>query len=258
MKELTMLNRSNKFRYKLAQYKADIPQPRKNEIVIIPEDNRMDDFRPYLGTQKLPSWWNLLPKGKGTLRRCQGTYDFISLGGFVPLWTNVHIRPNITHHHYDIKLDPIDGFQFRHDGFTPETSTGCPIEKHKSLETGQYIKLVTPWRFITPKGVSLMSLPVMHEPDANFSVIPGIVHTDYYHQINVVINVHSDKEFVIPAGTPIMQLIPFKRDTNTKKIVWGNESMHRFVASSGLGEGSLITEDKSLMYRRLQRRADGR
>lgn len=252
-----MGRRSEKFRYKIAQYRHDLPNPKKNEIVIVPEDNRLTSIPPYTGAGSLPAWWNKLPKGRGSLRRCQGTYDYVKLGAYVPLWTNVHIRPNINGSAYEVMLDPMDSFPFGVDGFSAETSTGCPIENVKSIESGQYIKLVTPWRFITAKGISLMSLPVSHEPDPNYSVVPGIVHSDYYHQINVVLNVHTKEPFTIEAGTPIMHLVPIERSVNTSQIVWGNESMKRFVMSSGLGEGHIVNQnDKSLTYRKLLRRAD--
>ena len=251
-----MLGRFRNYRYKTISYKADVPKPKNGQVLIVPDDNRIVDFSPYTGSDNLPSWWKSLPKGKGTLRRCQGTYDYVTQGFYVPLWTNVTIRPNITNHHFETKLDPLDGRHFGIDGFAPESSTGCPIEKVKSIESGQYIKLVTPWRFVTNRGTSLMSLPILLEPDPRYSVVPGIVHTDYYHQINVVINVHTTEEFTIPAGTPMLHLIPIKRKNNIKNIIWGNESMFRFVSASGLGVGQLVQEDKSLIYRKLQRQAD--
>jgi len=251
-----MLRRLKNYRYKVVQYKSDLPKPKRNEVVIVPVDNRIIDFSPYVGEDKLPSWWTSLPKGKGSLRRCQGTYDYVTQGFYIPLWTNITVRPNMNGHHFEVKTDPIDGLNFHVDGFGPETARGCPIEHTKALEQGQYLKLVSPWRFITQKGTSLMSLPMLFEPDPRFSVVPGIVHTDYYHQINIVINVHTDKEFTIPAGTPIQHMIPVKRNNNTRKIIWGNESMYRFVAASGLGEGQLIHQDKSVIYRKLQRRMD--
>ena len=256
MKGLTMLRRLKNYKYKIIKYKSDLPKPKRNEVFIIPADNRIIDFSPYVGEEKLPAWWTSLPKGKGSLRRCQGTYDYVTQGFYIPLWTNVTIRPNMSGHHFEINTDSMYGLDFLVEGFGPETARGCPIEHRKALEQGQYLKLVSPWRFITPKGTSLMALPMLFEPDPKFSIFPGIVHTDYYHQINIVINVHTDKEFTIPAGTPIQHMVPVKRNNNIRKIIWGNESMYRFVASSGTGEGQLIHRDKSVIYRKLQRRID--
>jgi len=254
-----MRNRSEKFRYKIAQYRNDIPTPKQNEIVIIPQDNRIIDFPPYAGSSQLPSWWKDLNKGRGSIRRCQGTYDYVSYGAIMPLWTNITIRPNMNGTMYETKADNIDhAMQFPIEGFDAGSATGCPIEHGKSLETGQYIKLVSPWRFITSKNVSLMTLPMLLEPDPRYSIVPGIVHTDFYHQINVVIIPHTKEEFTIPVGTAIQHLIPIRRDHNFKEIIWGNESMYKFVAHSGLGDGNLVYGDdkKSSIYRKLQRRQD--
>jgi hypothetical protein len=254
-----MRNRSEKFRYKIAQYRHDIPTPKNNEIVIIPQDNRVINFPPYTGTSQLPSWWKDLSKGRGSMRRCQGTYDYVSYGLTIPLWTNITIRPNMNNTMYETRADDIDQkMRFPIEGFNAETATGCPIEHTKSLESGQYIKLVSPWRFITAKNVSLVTLPMLLEPDPRYSVVAGIVHTDYYHQINAVIIPHTNEEFTIPAGTPIQHMIPIRRDHNFKNIIWGNESMYKFVAHSGLGDGNLVYQDdkKSSIYRKLQRRQD--
>lgn len=251
-----MLRRLKKYKYKTVHYKQDLPKPKNGEVLIIPMDNRIVDFPPYSGTEKLPSWWQELAKGRGSIRRCQGTYDYVTNGFYIPLWTNVTIRPNMNGTHFDVKMDHIEGVQFGVDSFRSESAKGCPIEHSKALDDGQYIKLVSPWRFMTPKGISLMALPMLFEPDPRFSIVPGIVHTDYYNQINVVINVHTDKEFTIPAGTPIQHMVPIRRKNNIKNILWGNESMFRFVAAGGLGEGQLVEADKSYIYRKLQRKID--
>lgn len=254
-----MRKRSDNWKYKIAQYKSDIPKPKKGEIVVVPYDNRVGDFPPFIGMNNLPKWWNNLNKGRGSIRRCQGTYDYVSYGMTMPLWTNVKIRPNMNGTAYEVRTDRIDdSVTFPVEGFNAESTNGCPIEKTKKIQTAQYIKLVSPWRFITAEGVSLVTLPMLFEPDPRYSIVAGIVHTDYYHQINVVINVHTDEEFTIPAGTPIQHMIPIRRNDNFNKIIWGNESMFKFIAHSGLGEGHLVVEDreKSVIYRKLQRRAD--
>jgi len=252
-----MRKRSEKYKYKEVKFKSDLPKPKRGEVAIVPMDNRVFEFLPYVGMNSLPEWWKNLNKGKGSIRRCQGTYDYVTNGFILPLWTNLTVRPNANGTQYETKMDHIDPmFRFSVEGFNAESAKGCPIEHHKSLEEGQYIKLVTPWRFITPKNVSIMTLPVLFEPDPRYSVVPGIVHTDFYHQINVVINVHTTEEFTIPAGTPILHMIPIKRNENTKNILWGNESMYKFVAHSGLGENGLVYDDKSTIYRKLQRRSD--
>lgn len=248
-----MRNRSKKYRYKIANYLEDIPKPKKNEIVIVPSDNRLMGIPPYLGRKQLPSWWKDLPKNKGSIRRCQGTYDYSTAGFIIPLWCDITIRPDSSGKKFEYKTSNYDDeFRFRVEQFDRSSTEGCPITKYNKIETGQFPKLATPWRYYTPKGVSLISLPVLYEPNENYTIVPGIVHTDFYNQINVVINVLTDKEFTIPAGTPIQHMIPYHRHGDFKRIVWGNESMTRFIRGNGMGKGSLSQGDDSHLYRKMQ------
>lgn len=252
-----MLRRSKKFKYKTILFKEQIPEPKKNEILIIPSDNRLMEIKPYIQRQNMPSWWGGLPVNKFSLRRCQGTYDFMSAGFIMPLWTDVTIRPDGTGKRFEYRTVPLgEDFEFRIEHFEKSSAAGCPMSANNKVENGQFPKIVSPWRFKTAKGVSLLSLPVMHEPNPNYVIMPGVVHTDFYNQIHIVINVLTDKEFTIPAGTPIQHLIPFYRPRNINKIVWGNDSMYRFVQGTGMGEGCLSVPDQASLYRSHQMRND--
>lgn len=252
-----MPRRSDRFKYKIVQYKKDLPTPRRGEVLIVPEDNRLMEIPPFLPAEKLPQWWKDLPKQRGSIRRCQGTYDYITNGFIIPLWADVTIRPSIDGKNFDIKLTNLDGGPpFTVAGFEAWATDGCPIKNARTISTGQFPKLVSPWRYKTPRGVSLMVLPVLHEPNPNYTIVPGIVHTDFYNQIHVVLNITTDKEFTIPAGTPIQFMVPITRKNNLKRILWGNESMFRFIINSGLGEGCLISTDRNQAYRKKQREID--
>lgn len=252
-----MLRRLNSYKYKIIQYKEDIPKPKMGEVVIIPQDNRLMEIPPYLPVNHLPSWWADLPKSQGSIRRCQGTYDYITHGFIVPLWMDVTIRPSIDGKRFELKTSGFHKAEpFMVQGFENGSTSGCPMSDIKKIPTAQYPKLVSPWRYITHKGVSLMSLPILHEPNPNYTIVPGIVHTDYYHQIHIVLNITTDKEFTIPAGTPMQYMIPISRKNAFKKIIWGNESMFKFIEGSGLGRGCLIAPDRNLFYRRRQREID--
>lgn len=251
------MSRSNKYRYKILQYKSDTPKPRKNEIVIIPQDNRLMEIPPYLNQNTLPSWWASLPKSKGSLRRCQGTYDYLNYGFTIPLWTDVHIRPGFNGKENDYMLAQFGEERiFRIEGFNESQATGCPFGSQAKNQQSGYPKLVSPWRYFTPKGVSLLALPILHEPNPNYIVMPGMVHTDFYNQIHIVLKILSNEEFIIKAGTPIQHMIPVKRNENIKRIIWGNDSMYKFHKGQGMGKGCLQVDDNSHLYRKIQREID--
>lgn len=256
-----MVKRSDKFKYKIAHFDEDIPKPKKNEIVIIPEHNRLMRTQPLLAEKHLPEWFQNLPKGKNSLRRCQGTYDYITYGFIVRAWSDIYIRPSINGKSLESRVSQWDAdgkLMLKTQGFLYESTGKCPFTENRMLPESSFPKIVSPWRYVTPKGVSLMSLPVWHEPNPNYSIVPGIVHTDFYHQIHLVLNVLTDKEFVIKEGTPIQHMIPIRRKDNFKNILWGNESMFRFVRESGVSElgKNVITNDNSKLYRKIQRQLD--
>lgn len=252
-----MLNRSNRFKTKIALFSEDVPKPKRGEVVIIPEDNRIMNFAPYLASSKLPDWWADLPKDRDSLRRCIGTYDYVSAGFIIPAWTDILIRPDATGKHLECKASNFgDSFVFEINSFSPESSRGCPMTERRALHGAQYPKINSPWRIATAKGVSVLTLPIFHEPNPNYEIMPGLVHTDSYSQIHIVLNVLTDKEFTIPAGTPMQHMIPFKRIEDTKRIIWGNDSMFKFKAHSGLGAGGLIQDDRNYYYRRNTRGID--
>jgi len=77
-----------------------------------------------------------------------------------------------------------------------------------------FAKFNNPWSIKTPKGYSCLFVQPFHR-DAPFTILPGIVDTDtYLTQVNfpMVIN-NPDFEGLIPKGTPMVQIIPFKRES---------------------------------------------
>ena len=97
----------------------------------------------------------------------------------------------------------------------------CPyVHKNKNLP---FQKIMNPWIIKTPPGYSCLFVPPLNNKDDRFSIIPGIVDTDTYPgEINFPIIVNGDKypvlETTISAGTPYVQVIPFKRESWKMKI----------------------------------------
>ena len=246
-----------------AEFFSDLPKVRKNEILIVPNDNRLWENGPFLNTSQKPQWWMNQDKKIGSIRRCHGTNDFISLGITFPMWTNVDVRPNATHTDFEVRMDqygePFNQFknnlEFVSQGFPYSSTKECPFSSQRVIQ-GHYPKLVTPWQFKTAPGYSTLVLPNLLEPNPNYTVMPGVIHTDYYHTINIVLIVNTDKPFRIDLGTPMYQLVTFKRSDGIKNIVQGNESMYRFLSSRGTGEKYISNHDRTKSYRRLLNFAD--
>ncbi len=71
------------------------------------------------------------------------------------------------------------------------------------------------WLIKTPPGYSCLFIKPMNRIEERFSVIAGIVDTDtYINLINFPFILHKkDEQFIIKKGEPMVQVIPFKRDS---------------------------------------------
>ena len=98
---------------------------------------------------------------------------------------------------------------------------GAPLVDKNNKQP--FIKIMNPWKIVTPPGYSCLFLPPMNNHDDRFTIIPGIVDTDAFpNEINFPIIINGDKyptlETTIKKGTPYVQIIPFKREPWKMKI----------------------------------------
>jgi hypothetical protein len=84
---------------------------------------------------------------------------------------------------------------------------------HPAADGNPMPKWINPWGIKTPKGYSSLFVTPMHR-DNPFIALPGVVDTDMYTApVNIIFTLANPKfEGLVPAGTPICQVIPFKRD----------------------------------------------
>jgi hypothetical protein len=71
------------------------------------------------------------------------------------------------------------------------------------------------WLIKTPPGYSCLFIKPMNRLEPRFEIISGIVDTDtYINTINFPFILHKrDKQFLIKKGEPMVQVIPFKRES---------------------------------------------
>jgi hypothetical protein len=96
------------------------------------------------------------------------------------------------------------------------------------------IKFPTPWALFAKRGYSAYVLPAtMHSPFfKDLYVYPGVVDYDEFHVANFIVTPLQDCEILIPAGTPILQVIPFKREKFRAVTGLATEHQkHRFIYS---------------------------
>lgn len=145
---------------------------------------------------------------------CPGMDDHLQSGYLLCAWTDIHIKANLSG--ISVKLLNDSGLKPEH--MSPVVVTG--IAKIASNVKLQVMKLPTPWCIFTKPGYSAQVLPaVFHSPFLDdIYVYPGVVDYDKFSTINFIFSALRECEIIIPAGTPLLQVIPFHRETITAEV----------------------------------------
>lgn len=189
--------------------------------IIFTNTSGVDIEQPQFASKLVPEWYKNMesyvngdkkPSGAGgtkaTIKRCMPVFDAIIAGYIIVLPADVYVS---------IK-DGQQYFEWSNLGLV----SFHPIEQaptHPNRKPHAYPKWNNPWAIKTPKGYSTMFIQPMHR-ESVFTILPGIVDTDeYYAPVNFPF-VINDPEFegLIPKGTPIAQVIPFKRESWTMQF----------------------------------------
>jgi hypothetical protein len=194
-----------------------------------------DEYKPYPVSEDIPDWYKKtasyvspgkIPPEKGgttaTIKRCMPIFDVLTSGYIIPTPNDLYVRPHITEtgekevwytwpHEESIHFHPVQQ---------------APL--HPKQNGVAFPKWLSPWGIQTPKGYSCLFMPPAHR-EAVFSILPGIVDTDsYINPVNFPFVMHDvDYEGLIPAGTPMAQVIPFKRDS--WKMTFGSDKDYEKV-----------------------------
>lgn len=174
-----------------------------------------DIEKPKPASEFMPDWYkqmnsyvdgNKKPDGNGnttgTVKRCMPVFDAITAGYIITSPADVYVSLKNNQQHFEwsdfglIQFHPI-----------------AQAPNHPSVKPHAYPKWMNPWAIRTPKGYSTLFVQPFHR-ESVFTILPGIVDTDtYYAPVNFPMVVNDPNfEGLIPKGTPIAQVIPFKRD----------------------------------------------
>lgn len=177
---------------------------------------------PYPARKLIPDWYKALPKrlhpglDSGSLKRCPPFLDAMISGWIIPLVADVEIKVNedASGAEYTWQFDrPMI------ENHMPEqvTNDKCPAP-HKNQPP---MKWMNYWAIKCPKDYSLLFMPPLNRPDPRFTVFSGLVDCDGYFEFVNFPFVWNQPNFhgIIPAGTPLVQVIPIKRSTMIKDSV---------------------------------------
>ena len=156
------------------------------------------------------------PGEASTIKKCMPVFDSISAGYilFTPMDLEVYWSEEDGHTFQTPASEFID---FHH----PKQIIDHPVYRgDKDLIP----KFVNPWSVITPNGYSCMFMTPQHR-DLPFELLPAIVDTDKYIGPVTFPFVFKDPTWqgTIKAGTPMAQVIPFKRESYEAEITDSNK-----------------------------------
>jgi hypothetical protein len=180
--------------------------------------------KPYPAVKQLPKWFlDMEPyydsnpvyplDGKlhfrnrmanATFKKCVPLLDGMSAGYIIPLWADVMVEQE---HNF-----PLLYWKTMPDVFQQHGESSKQIVPPPGYTNVVY-KYNNCWIPQTPKGYScLITSPIGHH-DLPFKAIPAIVDTDRSTlELVFPMWVKTDFEGIVEKGTPMVQVIPFKRD----------------------------------------------
>ena len=194
----------------------------------------------------------------GTIKRCMPVLDAVSQGYIIPLWADLQVKVMRVYDFKDaegkiVHQEPTD----KPDDFVGKTTevTNELIESHVDTETfgvsmkfpddsmivGSHnweqvgnacdlkkfklgkilMKFINPWVIETAPGWSVKFQSPANNWSTSIQLIEGVVDTDEYHsEVNFpyVWTGSELGEFIIPCGTPLVHVIPFKRTDTTMEV----------------------------------------
>jgi hypothetical protein len=184
--------------------------------IIITNTREYDFFPPTPAIKCIPDWYKKMDEyknnkkeindqgGNSTIKKCIPVWDALTAGYIFYTQVDVYVKEINESPYYTWANEGVIDF---HD----------PIQadKHPTANGNPFPKWISPYGIKTEPGYSCLFIQPMHRENKFFTIMPGIVDTDVYTN-----NVHfpftlNDVKFegLIPAGTPMVQIIPFKRDS---------------------------------------------
>jgi hypothetical protein len=175
-----------------------------NQYAPVPASTMVPDWYKqidsYMGKEKKPDGAG---GTTGTIKKCVPVFDAITGGYIIPTPMDVYVS----------QKDGAPWYEWA-SGTSVEFHPVAQALNHPNFNGVPYPKWTNPWAIKTQPGYSVLFIQPMHR-ESVFTILPGIVDTDTYTSpVNFPFVLNDVKwEGMIPAGTPMAQVIPFKRDS---------------------------------------------
>tara|TARA_R100000388_G_scaffold33469_1_gene26151 strand:- start:421 stop:1107 length:687 start_codon:yes stop_codon:yes gene_type:complete len=179
---------------------------------------------------------------EATVKTCMPFLDSMTMGYIIPFDQDYVVTP--TESDFDVvpaNREPTD-FGFHNKGQLPK-------EWHKSTGANAG-KFVNKWLIKTPPGYSCLFVKPMNRLEPRFEIIPGVVDTDnYINTINFPFILHKrNEQFIIKKGEPMVQIVPFKRES--WKMWSGFYKEYRHQKTVDLLNSKWVDKYKSMFWKK--------
>lgn len=184
---------------------------------------------PEPASKNLPGWYKSQPayfnndktvvngSQKLTVKKCVAFFDVISSGYILKSPVDIHI--DTTGENPIFEISP----QFKQlkipliANHSSEQISHYPIDKETELEFLLRINMV--WVVSTSKGYSCLFLNPQHHDSSPLKAVSAIIDTDEFYSDGLFsFVVKKGFKGIIKKGTPLVQVIPFKRENWTSHI----------------------------------------
>lgn len=181
---------------------------------------------PQPSSSYLPDWYKEMPEYLGennrvvvdnqnsnaTAKKCIPMLDEIITGYTIPLWADVQVRqmPEV----------PMVTWRVSQDVFELHGPTSHLVPPPPGFSNIVF-KYIAGLRIETPPGYSVMVKQPSGHYDLPFHVIPAIIDTDKsVIENNFPMWIEEGFEGIVEKGTPLVQVVPFKREGWKAETDW--------------------------------------
>lgn len=202
--------------------------------------------KPFPAAQAIPDWWKNSPSyiqpdstptkkfrvrngmANTAFKKCAPMLDGLTSGYIIPLWADVQVDMD--------EGVPFINWRVTEDVFTMHgeqaSQMPSPPGYHKMI-----FKYTNPWRIITPPGYSILVIEPLGYRHLPFRPVPAVIDTDVSTlELLFPVWVKDNIDEVVPVGTPIAQIIPFKRDSWQAEIIEGTKEEYNMVQDANFGK----------------------
>jgi len=247
------------------------------EIIFVSEYDGFDnikEFRPYPATEYMPEWFRNMPAEvklpaesfsvDGYIRKkipnirtaklCPSFVDIYNEGFVLPAPCDIWLRVE-EDGTWEYRLsNPLFSMENQFEAFDIPFSVHPTHQYLDHVPNAPYdyiFKMDNVWSCVTPKGYSIMQIPMLWHHNPNFETAYGIIHTDQYHQLNIQIMMYKGVgNFEIKMGEPLCYIIPYKREEFNYTVEPYDTAFHNAANMRNIG---VFTNGYKQLFRKLNK-----